>query len=90
MFTADDMQMSMDIERPPSSDRLSRDKRYLTKLGKEIKSRSDITNDRVQRTIKKTTTETLEYLKKREQFWEQLEIRKDKGASHVESYRFLM
>ena len=83
--------MDMAIDRHThSSDRLARDKAYLTKLGKQLTPRRDISHDRVQRSIRKTTCETLEYLKKREQFWEQLELRKDEGAKHVESYRWLM
>ena len=85
------MQMAMSIDRPTKpSDRLSQDRAYLKKLAKHVTPRRDISQDRVQRSIKKTTTEALEYLKKREQFWEQLDFRKDKGASHNESYRFLM
>ena len=85
------MQMAMSIDRPTkTSDRLSQDKAYLKKLAKQLTPRRDISQDRVQRTIKKTTSEAIEYLKKREQFWEQLDFRKDKGASHNESYRFLM
>ena len=41
---------------------------------------------------KRETIEAVEYLQKRETFWEMLEIRKDKEAiiQHVESYRWLM
>ncbi len=80
------------VDRPNQScDRLAKDKVYLTQLTERLTSRRDIAHDPVQRSIKKTTFETLEYLKKREQFWEQLEMRKDEGASiHVESYRWLM
>ena len=41
---------------------------------------------------KRETIEAVEYLQKRETFWEMLEIRKDKEAiiEHVESYRWLM
>ena len=86
-----DMDMDMAIDRSTNSaDRLSRDKAYLTRLGKQLTPRRDISHDRVQKSIKKTTCETIEYLKKREQFWQQLDFRKDEGATHVESYRFLM
>lgn len=82
----------MKVDRPnQSSDRLAKDKDYLTTLVERVRTRSDIAHDHVHNCIKKTTFETLEYLKKREQFWEQLELRKDEGGNkHVESYRFLM
>lgn len=89
---ADEQMPVMKVDRPnQSSDRLAKDKDYLTTLVERLKTRSDIAHDPVHNSIKKTTFETLEYLKKREQFWEQLELRKEQSANqHVESYRFLM
>ena len=57
-----------------------------------MSSRTDIGTDFVQKIIRREANEAVEYLKKREAFWEMLEIRKDKEADiqHVESYRWLM
>ena len=80
------------IDRPnQSSDRLAKDKVYLISLTERVRRRSDVNYDIVYRNLKKTTFETLEYLKKREQFWEQLELRKETASSRcIESYRWLM
>ena len=72
-------------------DRLADDKAYLSLLSTRLAPRNDICHDRVQKTIKKTTSEALDYLKKREAFWDQLELRKEEALSQcTESYRFLM
>ena len=72
-------------------DRLAEDKAYLSLLSNRLEPRSDIRHDRVQRKIKKTTSEALDYLKKREAFWDQLELRKEEALTQcTESYRFLM
>ena len=72
-------------------DRLADDKAYLSLLSTRLAPRNDIYHDRVQKTIKKTTSEALDYLKKREAFWDQLELRKEEALSQcTESYRFLM
>ena len=72
-------------------DRLAEDKAYLSLLSNRLEPRLDISHDRVQRKIKKTTSEALDYLKKREAFWDQLELRKEEALTQcTESYRFLM
>ena len=55
-------------------DRLADDKAYLSLLSSKLEPRNDISYDRVQKTIKKTTSEALDYLRKREAFWDQLEL----------------
>ena len=54
--------------------------------------RTDITRDRVQRNIRREAAEAVEYLKKREAFWEILELgsNDDNNTLAVESYRSLM
>ena len=61
-------------------------------IGSRLSSRTDIGTDFVQKIIRREANEAVEYLKKREAFWEMLEIRKDKDSlnQHVESYRWLM
>ena len=72
-------------------DRLAEDKAYLSLLSNRLEPRLDISHDRVQRKIKKTTSEALDYLKKREAFWDQLELRKEEALTQCTgSYRFLM
>ena len=56
-----------------------------------MSSRTDIGTDFVQKIIRREANEAVEYLKKREAFWEMLEIRKDEANNQsVESYRWLM
>ena len=56
--------------------------------------RTDITRDKVQRNIRREAKEAVEYLKKREAFWEILELGsnrdEDINTLTVESYRSLM
>ena len=82
----------INLDRPNAqSDRLAKDKAYLITLTERLVPRLDLAYDVVQKSIKRTTYETLDYLKKREQFWEQLELRRgESGIKHVESYRWLM
>ena len=61
-------------------------------VSSRINSRTDIGRDTVQKSIRREASEAVEYLKKREAFWEMLDIGKDRevASRHVESYRFLM
>ena len=64
----------------------------IASSGSRLSSRTDVGTDFVQKIIRREANEAVEYLKKREAFWEMLEIRKDKEAHNqsVESYRWLM
>jgi hypothetical protein len=78
--------------RPPqANDRLAEDKMYLSILSGRLERRTDIPIDKVHKSVKKTAAETFEFLKRREAFWEQLELRKESSETkHIESYRWLM
>ena len=74
------------------TDRLAKDKKYLENIALRIKPRTDIKKDKVSKSIRKEATEAVEYLKKREAFWEILEFGKDENdtSKSVTSYRALM
>ena len=60
-------------------------------LPKIIRPRTDIARDKVQNNIQKEADEAVEYLKKREAFWEIVNLGKDDDTNYVvESYRSFM
>jgi hypothetical protein len=57
-----------------SGDRLLEDKLYLTALSGRIKEREGLKTDIVKRNISQTANQALDYLKSREEFWNQLQL----------------
>ena len=64
-----------------SGDRLLEDKLYLTSLSGRIKERGGFQGDFVKKIISKTADQALDYLKAREEFWNQLDL----GSGGVDS-----
>ena len=65
--------------RTVSTDRLFEDKVYLAVLEQSLPPRVDLEEDMVQQTVCSTAGETLNFLKRREKFWDQIEI----GGLHI-------
>ena len=64
-----------------SGDRLLEDKLYLTVLANAFEEQAGLRIDVVQRNISNTAVQALEFLKAREEFWNQLQLGAQAGAS---------
>jgi hypothetical protein len=57
-----------------SGDRLLEDKLYLTALAGRMKERKGAQGDMVKKIISKTADQALDFLKDREEFWNQIQV----------------
>jgi hypothetical protein len=86
----------MRVKTPAKIDRLSDDKEYLSVLANGIGRRLDILDDGTNKMVKATANQALDFLKARENFWDQLDLgqdhRKAKASSlrALQSYRWIM
>ena len=86
----------MTVKTPAKIDRLSDDKEYLSVLANGIGRRLDILDDGTNKMVKATANQALDFLKARENFWDQLDLgqdhRKAKASSlrALQSYRWIM
>ena len=86
----------MKSKTPAKIDRLSEDKEYLSVLANGIGRRLDIQDDGTNKMVQATANQALDFLKARENFWDQLDLgqdhRKAKASSlrALQSYRWIM
>ena len=75
--------------------RLAEDKMYLSQLASGISRRKDQQDDGTNRMVRATANQALDFLKARENFWDQLDLGQDRKAkAHslkaLQSYRWIM
>ena len=87
-----DVRSSRSRKKTISSDRLFEDKVYLAVLARGINLKKNALNSDVEARISDQAGEALEFLREREEFWDQIEATKENlGPERVcESFRFLM
>ena len=87
---------SSKLKTPAKVDRLSEDKEYLALLANGIGRRHDVQDDGTNKMVRATANQALDFLKARENFWDQLDLgqdhRKAKASSlkALQSYRWIM